>query len=119
MKAQIASAELAHVEFAHDMVPFAGRELFAMGEAHGMQRSVNTVLPEFDEFEEARVIGGQIIILPDKTVQDMGMIGHAVDHFRRGQAIAREQQFNSACYPVIPLLSFPLLESCQRKDNNQ
>ena len=36
-----------------------------------MQRAVDLALPEFDELEQPRMIGGDIVFLPDEGVENM------------------------------------------------
>jgi hypothetical protein len=60
-------------------------------------------LPKFDEFEQPRVIWGDVVILPDKAVEHMHMIGHAVEKFGRGQAISFQHQFGFFMYGFSPV----------------
>lgn len=62
-----------------------------------MQRAFDLVLPEFDELEEPRIIRCQIVILPDERVENTGVIGHPVEHLRRGQPVAAKHQFGLTC----------------------
>ena len=58
---------------------------------HRMQRPVDLLVPEFDKLEQVRIVRGQIILLPQEGVQNMRVVGHPVDHFRRGQPVAFQQ----------------------------
>ena len=61
-------------EFLSDVAPLARRDQLAVGETDRMQRPLDVLLPKLDEAEEARMIGCQIILLPDEAVEPISVI---------------------------------------------
>jgi len=57
-----------------------------------MQWTLNRLLPEFDELEESRVVGRQVVVLPDEDVEDAPIVRQPVEEFGRGKAVAPEHE---------------------------
>ena len=56
------------VKFTHLILPLPCPDHTPVRKAHRMQWPFDLFLPKFDKFEQARVIWGDIVFLPDKTV---------------------------------------------------
>src|SRR6056297_189803 len=80
-------------EFAGHVAPFPRRDQLAMAEPHRVQRPVDLALPELDEFKQFRMVGGEVVILPQIAVEHVLVIGHPVEEFRRGQPVALQHHF--------------------------
>lgn len=61
-----------------------------MGDPHRVQGPLELALPEIEEFVKAGKIGCQIVMLPDKKLQQRWLIRHPVVNFGRGQTIAAD-----------------------------
>jgi hypothetical protein len=62
------------LELAHHVPPFPRRDHLAVREADGMERPLDLALPELDELEEARMVGREVVVLPDEAVEDVAVI---------------------------------------------
>ena len=49
---------------------------------------MEVVGPEIEKFSQARIIRRPVEPLPDKGLQQTGMVGQVIENFRRGQPIA-------------------------------
>jgi hypothetical protein len=54
---------------------------------NGMELALDITAPEFQEPPQLGIIGRNVELLPDKALQQIGVIGQMVDYLRRGQAI--------------------------------
>src|SRR5829696_3399703 len=61
-----------------------------VGDPHAVERTLEIGAPERQELVELGKARGQVILLPDKLLQDRAVVGHAVQNAGRGQAIALE-----------------------------
>ncbi len=52
-----------------------------------MQLAVNLMRPEIEKLVQARESRRQIVFLPDEALQQIGMIRHVVENFRRCQPV--------------------------------
>ena len=85
--------DLVVLELPYDMAPFAGPDKLPMGETYRMDRPLDLALPKLDELEEAGMVRGEVIVLPDKRVQDVLVIRDPVEELASGRAIAPEHHF--------------------------
>src|SRR6056297_2757402 len=89
-----------------------------MGETDRMQRTIYLPLPEFHEFKKSRMVRRQIIILPDKAVEHVNVVGHTIEKFRGGQPISFEHHLrfrHSGFFGHCPAPFLPLLSAWQKK----
>ena len=61
-----------------------------MTDADAVQRAVELLPPKCEELHQGRKVGCDVVILPDIGLQECRMVRHAVEDFRRGQAITGE-----------------------------
>src|SRR6185436_14071692 len=73
-----------------DQLPFRGLDEVGVRNTHRMQGTLQFALPEFQELLQAGKQRRQVVVLPDKLLQQLGMVGHMVVDFRRRQAVALE-----------------------------
>jgi hypothetical protein len=73
----------------------AGRDVAKAGpsgmpgltDPNGMELALDIAAPEFQEPPQLGIIGRNVELLPDKALQQIGVIGQMVYYLRRGQAI--------------------------------
>ena len=73
----------------------ATRTLWTLRSRLGCQKSRNPV-------SAGKRGGGQVQILPDKTLQDVPVIGHPIEDFGCRDAIGREQRNKTAIHLASP-----------------
>ena len=61
-----------------------------------MDRGLDLVFPEDQEFVHAREFRREVIGLPQETLQQVRMVRHVIEDFRRGQAVALQLQLHFA-----------------------
>src|SRR5690606_22602790 len=76
------------------IAPLGGRYQFLVRVADRMERPFQFRLPEIDEPDQGRKFRRQIVVLPDIALQDMGVVGHVIEYFGRGEAVAPEHHFH-------------------------
>ena len=81
------AALLVESEFAPNERKFGLRDQAAGGDADGKKFSVETRLPEMQELAQSRKARREIEFLPDEALQHRGMIGQAIENFRRRQPV--------------------------------
>jgi hypothetical protein len=69
---------------------FGGADEPLVRDRHGVQRAVQFALPEIEEAEQLGELRRQIVLLPDKGLQQIRMIRIPIEDMGRGQAIAPE-----------------------------
>jgi hypothetical protein len=58
-----------------------------VGNGDPIERAFQVIFPECQEGFEAREFRSEIKILPDEGLQEMEMIGHAIEDFRSGETV--------------------------------
>src|ERR1035437_3866283 len=87
--ARFAASALMQPEYAVDGAKFGGLDQLGMGHRHGEQRSLQRFFPEAEKILQRRKFREQIVILPDVSLQQRGMIRHAIQNLRRRQPITQ------------------------------
>src|ERR1700731_2544532 len=59
-----------------------------MGHRHRVQRTLQLLQPEIEEFVHCREVRAEIVALPDIALQQPGMIGPPVEDLRGDQSVA-------------------------------
>ena len=87
---QTKSAKSVQAEFAVDRFDLGGLDQPRMRHGHRMQRSLELLQPEIEEFVELGKFRTQIVLLPDIGLQKPRMIRPAIEDVGRGQPVALE-----------------------------
>lgn len=77
------------------MFPVRRTKQLAVNIDHRMQRTVDLLLPELYEVVQHGEIWRDIIILPDKELQQMRMIRHVVEKLCRCQTVTGKLELKS------------------------
>src|SRR5262249_45437030 len=77
-------------EFAPNRHDLGGLDQPRVRDRHRMQRSLELLQPEIEEFVEFRKVRAQIVLLPDVGLQKPGMIRPAIEDVGCGQSVALE-----------------------------
>src|SRR5215468_3839670 len=75
-------------ELAVDRTDLGGLYQASMGDRDRMERSLELVLPEGEEFLQLGKLGPHVVVLPDVGLQQPAVVGTAVEDARGGQAKA-------------------------------
>ena len=67
--------------------PFARTDEALVGDLHRMHRTFDLAVPEIEEFEQFGEIRSQVVMLPEKLLQERGMVGKTVDDVGRRQLL--------------------------------
>ena len=73
--------------FVH-IAPFGGLDEPLMGHADRMQRSIQAGPPEIQKASQLRIMGVQVIALPDEALEQARVVGQVVEDVCGRQAIA-------------------------------
>lgn len=66
-----------------------------------MQRTVDFRLPILDEFEQARMVGRDILVLPSERIQHALKVRHPIEKLSGRQPVSRQHQFRFRWSHVI------------------
>jgi hypothetical protein len=76
-------------EHAVDGAQLGRLDQLGMGDGDGEQGSLELLLPEREKILQRRKIRKQILILPDVSLQQRGVIRHPIENLRRRQPITQ------------------------------
>ena len=62
---------------------------FPRGHLDRVHLAIEVRLPKIEELRQLGKFRSEIVVLPDKRLQEKRMVGEMVEDFRRGQAIKR------------------------------
>src|SRR5262249_35024519 len=100
---RIRRSTLVQPEFVPDRLDFGWLDEARMRHCHRIEQAVELARPEVEEFLELGKMRVQVVLLPDVVLQDVRMIGHAVEDVRGGEAVAFELAAEvGAGHPVSP-----------------
>src|SRR5260370_38337203 len=69
-----------------DVAEAIWRGAAALLDVDRMQPALDVVMPEFEEFVQLRIVGGEVEFLPDEGLEQRGMVRQAVDDLGGGWA---------------------------------
>ena len=72
------------------MADFGGADDAPAGQYDRMQLALDLMCPEIEEFPEFGIAGRDIVILPDKALQQGRVVGQVIEDFGGRQAIVVE-----------------------------
>ncbi len=79
-------------EFPDHIPPFTWPYHLPVSEPYRVERSFNLLLPELDEAEEARMVRGDVVVLPNKRIEYAPIVGHSVKELGGCQPVPAEHQ---------------------------